>query len=493
MEGEPLVPHISVATLGESKWNSLEYRKKCFNVLLVFLPLISLPFMMCMPDIIEIEYDVVCKYLNIDSDVCSSSSEVNQYIARMSNVSSLITTVPAIIMIPIVTAFVEKIGLEWGLMFVISGYGSQLLLMYPVAYWLPSHWSPYRMIILELAAVLTAGSALNNFFLLAINQLFPEAELRPLYVGRFMGASSFVAFVGPALGSIMSQHLSTGAFLLTLSCFYVLFIAIFIYMVELPPLISGIALDNEMDRHSTSNVSLVSLVEENKKVWFIENLRDQMGALKVFSFSNLPSLSLRVTGILITAWIALFSNMDAGDLQVFMLYGKQHFNWHQGSVGMLMTVMALAGMMSSVVIFPLVQKFLLRFYQVRADAVDSVDKFFMVLAITCNALGFIVMGAASNSAVFFIGFYLFGHASLAEVVAKPALLKLVPSDGTASLITAISVMERISSTIVPVTLLYIYEETLSTSPSLLFQVQAVLNLGFLLLCYLFIRTKYPSS
>lgn len=487
MDDGSLAPDVGIATFGESKWSSLEYRKKCFYYMLVFLPLISLPFIMSLPDILEIHYDVICRYLNIDSDVCSSSGDVNQYIARMSNVSSLATTVPAIIMIPIVTAFVEKIGLKWGLMFVISGYGSQLLLMYPMAYWLPSQWSPYRMLALELFSILMAVSALPNFFLLAINQLFPEAELRPVYVGRFMGASSVVGLVGPALGSLVSQQMKIGNFFLMISCFYLIFTGMFIYIVELPPLTSTI--DADMNIHSSSNEGYARLGKENKKGWFLKNLSAQMRSLKVLSYGNLPSLSLRLTGILITVWIALFSNMDSGDMQVFMLYGKQHFGWHQGSVGVSMTVMALAELMCSVVIFPLLQKFLLRFYQVRADAVDSIDKFFMELAIVSNALGFVIMGAATNSVVFFIGFYIFGHASLAKVVAKPALLKLVPSDETASLITALSVMERISSTVVPVSLLYIYEETLNSWPALLFQVQTILNLGFLLLCYLFIRTK----
>lgn len=492
MEGEPLIPHVSVVTLGESKWNSIEYRKKCFNVLLVFLPLIILPFVMVMPNAIEMHYDVVCSYLNIDSDKCSSSNDVSQYIARMTNVTALLTTMPAILMIPIVTAFVEKIGLEWGLMFVLSGFGTQLLLMYPVAYWLPSHWSPYRLLIYAWPSVFTAATALSNFCLLAINQLFPEAELRPLYVGRFMGATAFVSFLGPALGSLLSQNMSMGGLFLTASVMYLFLTACFVYMVELPPLISGVVLDAEVDRQSVSNVSLASLVEENRKVWFWENLITQMGALKVFSFSSLPSMSLKVTGILITLWIVFFTNMDLGDLQVFMLYGKQFFNWHQGSLGILMTLNPLAELMSSVVIFPLLQKLLLKLYQVRADAVDSVDKFFMILAIACNALGFVVMGTATNGTAFFVGFFIFGLASLAGVVAKPALLKLVPSDEVASLITALSVIERISSTVVPVSLLYIYEETLSSWPSFLFKAQAILTLGFLVLTILFLGTKYPS-
>lgn len=492
MEGEP---NVSNATFGNSKWNSLDYRKKCFTTLVIFFPLISLPFSMAMPNLVEIQYDVVCKYMDISSEACSSSNEVNHFMARMSNVSVAVATVPTIIMIPFVTALVEKIGLNLGLMFVVSGYGTLLLLIYPLAYWLPPHWNPYRLLIVDFLSSLTAASAWRNFFLLAINELFPEADLRPVYVGRSIGAAAFLGIVGPALGSFISQHISMGIFFLLLSVIYLLFTVAFIVMVELPPLTSERSRDGEIDTHPNANVGVTRLEDENEMEnksemgWFLKSAITQMGALKIFSFRNQPTVALKVSGLLITLWIALFHNMDVGDQAVFMLYGKQHFDWHQGSMGVLMTLMSLAQLMSSVVIFPLVQKLLLRFYEVRADTVDKIDKIFMIMAVFCNTLGFIVMSYSSTSTVFFIGFYIFGHASLAGVVAKPALLKLVPKDQAPSLITGLSVIERISSTVVPVSLLYIYEETLNTWPSFLFKAQAVLNLGFLVVCYFFISTR----
>lgn len=504
LRATPEVEHVNPLDLADDKWKSLEYRKKAFWIFAILSTLLILLPIAGQSAAVELEYDVVCRYLGVNEEHCSSDPAVNEYLAQYKSINILVTAIPRILVIPFIMAFVERIGLVLGLLFIFSGVGIQIVIAFPLAKWVPGHWSPYRMLILEFASVFTGFTVYTNVMILTISQLFPEADLRPKYTAKLLGTVGLIGFISPSIGAWGSQKLGFGYWFLVSSVVEGAFMLLYVNFVDLPPLVTAND-DTASDATARSPTPVsngptggddnaeeepVLEVSTSKPLW--DSLLEQLQALKVLKFAHIHSLGMRVSAFLFLLWVILFRELDIGDFGIVIMYTKQFFSWHQDGVGALMSINAASSMFWNWLGFPILQSFLLRFYEVSPDGIDSIDKLFIIMAATFQSLGLLMMFSFKSSALFTLGFAIFTCTSCASSIVKPALLKLVPTEDATTFMTAISVIDSITSALIPTLMLWTYKGTLSWRPTMLFEVQFVISTVYLVAAFFLVRTVHKS-
>lgn len=463
---QPLLSNVEFTSADPQSRAPLSHRKNQTRLFIAFISILLFPFAASQIVVYDLLFEAVCAQLGLPNESCTNDPRVASSVADILSAVSIINGVIATVIMVVVSTASDRLGRKFGL----HWFGSFTILsiaLFPVmAYFVPSSFSHWRMLLPYIfAAIAGTPTLILNMSVLYIIDFLPEPFLRTEYLSLLFGSAMLLQASAPGLGSALLQKTDiTHATYMCICAIAMTVVLVSLNLVLEEPPREGTNLVVEEENSEAQN-------EHRHGKGFVASIKNRIArSLEMVSFSHCETPVRRRNACILLLNFFFSNEFAVGFLDLISIYAKHTFGWAATRIGQNFAFMFSVKTAWALLGFPFIYNQLVKRWPANPKEVDRADLIHMLLGAILTFCGYLAISLAKSSPQFTAGTIILANDAISGPIWINALLKHVPIEQKGEFMGALSLVNKPAGAILPALLMMIFQQTVDTQTDLVFYV-----------------------